>query len=910
MMKEKLNASCRMAFAAYLHDLGKLAERARIKEANEKDVDGNSLADRNKQLYCPQWNGRHTHVHAAYTAIAIDLLAENLPPLIGDDVLPFASWKAQDVDDSMINASSMHHKPNSYLQWIIATADRLASGFEREEFDDYNRADDKTASGRNHYTARQLTLFEQIHLDGDYKSANGDLKWRYPLQTLSVKTLFPVRAEGYEANDNTKAQEEYQELWQSFRHELGKIPASHKTNWSLWLDHFDSLWAGIAHAIPSATAGNTKPEVSLYDHSRTTAALATALWRFHESCDAETTQATREQLCAQWDRKRQHQALADKAWSEEKFLLILGDFFGIQDFIFTSGGETQRNAAKLLRGRSFYVSLLTECAALKILDELGLPPTSQVINAAGKFLIVAPNTDEVKQCLTVLQKEFDSWFLEKTYGTSGIGITWEPASSRDFLHGKNSGEPPFRQLISRLFNSMEDIKAQRLSLCSDDASTPVFAGFLDAFDNNKGVCAIDGRSPATDPLPNSDKRFVNPLALDQINIGKWLANSNRLLVTTEDIDHKTLKLDLFGYRISFTGSEEASGKFGLLASRGALRRAWDFELPETKVAMLFSGYARRAINAYVPHIGDINSWEQECYTGIDEDNVWDDRTPKNLEHIARDDLWPDKNGKRRGTEALMVLKGDVDNLGSIFEKGLERPSFAKWASLSRQMNAFFSIYLPWLCKEKYRSTYTVFAGGDDFFLIGPWHSTIQLAREMRETFHHYVAENSEIHFSTGMLMTKPGIPVRQLNDMSEDALESAKGINGGGKDAIAIFGQTLHWKEFDVLWNTLEEIKAKHTEFGLSTGYLYGLQELSHMSENLKSKQPRPENALWRSRFAYRTWRMLERQVKGPNKDAERRRRMEELAKVLSEPIEQFGSRFIIPLFIHLYQNRIYQNRS
>ena len=34
-------------------------------------------------------------------------------------------------------------------------------------------------------------------------------------------------------------------------------------------------------------------------------------------------------------------------WNEPKLLLVQGDFSGIQDFIFTTGGETQRRAAKL-----------------------------------------------------------------------------------------------------------------------------------------------------------------------------------------------------------------------------------------------------------------------------------------------------------------------------------------------------------------------------------------------------------------------------------------------------------------------------------------------------------------------------------------------------------------------------------
>ena len=77
-------------------------------------------------------------------------------------------------------------------------------------------------------------------------------------------------------------------------------------------------------------------------------------------------------------------------YAEPKFLLVQGDFFGIQNFLFAAGAETRKQAAKLLRGRSFQVSLFTEMAALRLLDELALPPTSQVLNAAGKFLIVAP----------------------------------------------------------------------------------------------------------------------------------------------------------------------------------------------------------------------------------------------------------------------------------------------------------------------------------------------------------------------------------------------------------------------------------------------------------------------------------------------------------------------------------------
>ncbi len=84
----------------------------------------------------------------------------------------------------------------------------------------------------------------------------------------------------------------------------------------------------------------------------------------------------------------------------------------------------------------------------------------------------------------------------------------------------------------------------------------------------------------------------------------------------------------------------------------------------------------------------------------------------------------------------------------------------------------------------------------------------------------------------------------------------------------------------------------------------YRLQDLADMSHDLKWGEKRPENAIWRSWFSYRTYRMLEQALKGKDRQKERERRMQELAKILSEPIERFGSRFKIPLFIHLYQQR------
>jgi len=196
MQRELLQQSSRVALAAFLHDLGKFAERAKIK-VNKEEL------DINKQIYCPHRKkftddrGWFSHVHAAYTAMALDMIEQKFPALIGQDVAPFASWKSRDTDDSFINAAAKHHKPDTFIQWIIATADRVASGFDREEFEQYNEAEEGTATKKNHYTARQLPLFEQIRVN---KKAEQQYLYQYPLKPLSPDSIFPVKAEGYENN--------------------------------------------------------------------------------------------------------------------------------------------------------------------------------------------------------------------------------------------------------------------------------------------------------------------------------------------------------------------------------------------------------------------------------------------------------------------------------------------------------------------------------------------------------------------------------------------------------------------------------------------------------------------------------------------------------------------------------------
>lgn len=538
--------------------------------------------------------------------------------------------------------------------------------------------------------------------------------------------------------------------------------------------------------------------------------------------------------------------------------------------------------------------MFTELAALKVLDALSLPPTSQITNVAGKFLIVAPNTPEIKAQLLQVRTEINQWFLNHSFGLAGLGLIGKPASCNDLLKGN------FKTLMQALFAALEKAKLQRFDLTATGSAI---------FDITypHGVCQYNDKLPADKPEGNNKASAA--LSRDQITLGSGLTREDRLLIVRDPAvlaggNLKILEVPVFGYGVAFTHSEDITGKFGAVAKDGSLQRCWDFSLPENLSDTLWHGYARRFINAYVPQFDEVDAWASDRYKGHAEDVDFDKArfAGKTLNHIACEDRQPhhDKEGWQ-GQVALLTLKGDVDNLGTIFQQGLADPTFAKMAALSRQMNAFFALWLPALCKSEFPNTYTVFAGGDDFFLIGPWHSTQRLAARMAEAFKTYVAHNDKITFSAGMVMTKPGQPINSLAIQAEEALSQAKGSLlpvKERKNALVLFGERVRWPDWPQVQAAQEQLERVRDSCDLSTGYVYGLMQLIDLAGDTKN----PEHAMWRSRFAYRTRRYVVDKISETEK---RQQAQTELSVTLGKQgIEDLGTRFRIPLFNHLYRQR------
>ncbi|MCS7200492.1 MAG: type III-A CRISPR-associated protein Cas10/Csm1, partial [Caldimicrobium sp.] len=440
----------KVILASLLHDIGKLYERA-IKLPPEDYIKQNS--DFNQLGH----GGEHRYLHALSTAYFIENFGKFIPKELRDIT--------HSSEDALVNLASLHHEPSSELHSIIYEANLLSKGYEKGTLEEIKSSSESTTVEQ-----RLFSLFEDISLSEDWKKKLEDYKYVYEIAPISPESIFPINRD-----PNITTQhfiDTYTDLLRKFEEAFKNLP--HRENPYLWLTHLNCLLMKYLSLIPMATVSaiNEKSfllsDVSLYDHSYLTASIASALYVFHKGTNT-----------------LQKEKISDREL--EKFLLIEGNFYGIQSFIFSAGGATNKFAAKLLRGRSFMISLLSELTAELILEELGLTFVSVLYNTAGKFLILAPNLQCIEEKLKDIEFRINDWLYHRFYGETSIGIVYLKAKPKDFITKEG-----YKELYKKLGELAEEKKYQKFDLYYfGGAPSDYFKSFSGA-----GVCELCGKRPS------------------------------------------------------------------------------------------------------------------------------------------------------------------------------------------------------------------------------------------------------------------------------------------------------------------------------------------------------------------------------------------------------------------------------
>ncbi len=159
----------------------------------------------------------------------------------------------------------------------------------------------------------------------------------------------------------------------------------------------------------------------------------------------------------------------------------------------------------------------------------------------------------------------------------------------------------------------------------------------------------------------------------------------------------------------------------------------------------------------------------------------------------------------KGSKHLGILKADVDNLGFVFMEGFsQRYSVSRVSTLSRMLDLFFSGYVNVLLEKEFTNVYSVFSGGDDLFLVGPWDKMPELALRLNRDFRAYAAGNPCFTITAAVTLENAVSNVKTFSQTCEHRLKQAKTQSDetvypekDGRDAVWFFNHFFTWEDFE-----------------------------------------------------------------------------------------------------------------
>lgn len=469
----------------------------------------------------------------------------------------------------------------------------------------------------------------------------------------------------------------------------------------------------------------------------------------------------------------------DRGETEKPFLLVSGDFSGIQETIYTIASS---GALKTLRARSFMLELLTEHIIYEIQQATCSGRYSLVFSGGGGFNLLVPNTDRNQNAIVDFAGIINEWILEQFGFQLFLALDCLPFSVDDLECRK------FKDVWELMADKLA--KQKRRKFWNNSNFKDFFSPKMPEQLANQDACQITHRDDITETeftyLEGVGR--VSKLAFRLWRLGDMLTEFDcivRFSSSEDNFRDGTLLFPTYQRQL-------AEYKACLLSQVGDYDARWlvnNWELgnyDENTFPILFANYVRSV--ADLPP--GARTHEKEEYQ---EDYGKELKNPKgttaSFSGLAK---------AVQGSELIGCLRMDVDNSGDFFSAwqfilGL---GIAVSSNLSRSMNLFFKGYLNEICnmklgdltetnhpiditgekasKTKGRDISIVYAGGDDLFIAGAWDDVAELAFDINACFREYSCWHPEVHLSGGITLHKPKFPLYQMAHMAKQAEEAAK----------------------------------------------------------------------------------------------------------------------------------------
>lgn len=564
---------------------------------------------------------------------------------------------------------------------------------------------EKLARGRN-----LTSVFSRVTV----KDQAGQKKMYYPIAKESPEAVFPREDVG---------DGERKRLSGEFEEELLALGEDAPATWEDFIVVFDGLLRKYAWCI---TASDYEGEdVSLYNQSRIAGAIAECMLRSRDE-------------------------------DGNDFKLAVGDFSGIQNYVFSVANVSESGVAKRLRARSFYVDVAVSVIAQDILHRFRLTQNHVLMLTGGKFYLLLPNTDDSEHILDSIEKEIDQSFLSLFKGQIAIHLAWITMGA--------AGLENYSRSVTEIMRALGEKKVQAFRHSLADGQGWKEEGFC-LYDHLKGkhVCPSCQRE-----LADGDAGEYCPHCAAQTEMGGKLPR-------TKFISY---------YRGEREGAYHVYGDY------------WMGLWPEFRKD---GAFLTEQING-----GDLPENAKGAPVKV--------RYMANHIPVGEDGevmTFNDIAGKSRGVQHLAVLKADVDTLGYLFADGLRMGrrhfgTISRVNTMSRFLEIFFSGYVNRLIsqEEEYQNVYSVFSGGDDLFLIGPWDVMPRLAGQISRDFGNFAAANPALTLSAAVSVFQPREHIANLAEWSERTLKYVKNHavkelypEKSGRDGVSFMGQLFSWDD-------------------------------------------------------------------------------------------------------------------
>lgn len=692
--------------ASLLHDIGKFYQKAKVTD----------LDNRGKH---PEISGRFVRKYAALFGRYVDVaVLEELVRRHHDNGQAFEK-------DLLAGEAPEEIRP--YAQ-MISLADNLSS-CERDE----------KSEGYTNYRTRPLnSVFGRLFCEDD-----SAVEYAYPVKPLAVNNIFP---EKMGKNNDVDCQTQIK----SFEFQIQRLEENPPADFQSFLVILDTILKQLLWCIPSSSFDKVS-DVSLYDHMKTSAAIASVLYQYHEATG-----------------KKSKKDIYGKG--ENKFLLLEGTFSGIQKYIFAAATTNASGVAKRLRARSFYVDAMIGAIAQFFIDDFKLSRENILMLTGGKFCLLLPNYPGATGKIHSLTANIEKELFERFHGDIKICIAYREMNNDDFVK--------YSEVVKELSADLSEKKNHPFStvLCAN-GTWQEDAFFLYDDLSNKTLCKTC-RERVVEKKDDPEKEECSECR-DHFRLGEMLVKAKYICYRYGKPDTGAPVWKLFGNHYLELTSEPGDPK---------------------------NIYLMQQLNKeYV-------SPEDFCYP-MQIKYLANNRAKDGEEILSFNDIAERSQGRKAlgvlkaDVDMLGFLFADGLRKGDRHYGTISRVS-----TMSHMLEMFFSGYVNALLIKSFPSAYCVFSGGDDLFLIAPWNELPKLSLFLQKKFTETTTANPHVTMSAAICIFPAKTHIALMAEESEQKLKAVKNIGNPelypdhkGRNAVYFLGDILRWEDLLYVYSIAEK---------------------------------------------------------------------------------------------------------